>query len=55
MRKYIPFISILAIEIFFTVSGIFNYTYLGQESSLTYVVYNLILFFLANIYFFNWI
>lgn len=53
MRKYIPFISILAIEIFFVVSGVFSYTYLGQESSLTYVVYNLILFFLANIYFLN--
>ena len=53
MKKYIPFILILSIEIFFVVSAAFKYTYLGQDSSLTYVVYNLALFILANIYFVN--
>ena len=49
MKKIIPIITIFAIDLFFSISSLIGYTYLGKESSPIYIIYNLIIFILSII------
>ena len=44
MKKYLPIISVLRIDIFFAMAMLLGYNYEGSESSAIYIVYNIILF-----------
>lgn len=53
MKKIIPIITIFAIDLFFSISSLIGYTYLGKESSPIYIIYNLIIFILSIIILFS--